>query len=123
MGLSAGERLRLTVVEDGDEKQVTLNVAALPPDRIDAFAWDAIGIAVDDDPNGRGVVVTRIRRNAPAHQIGIAPGDIVASLGGRQVDNHDAFRRKLASFRSSNNLLISILRGRRLYRVTLRLDR
>jgi len=122
-GLTAGERLRLTVVEDGDEKQLTLKVAAFPPERIDAFAWDAIGIAVEDDPHGRGVVVTRVRQNAPAHQIGIAPGDIITSLGGREIASQDAFRRKLAGFRSSNNLLISVLRGRRLYRVTLRLDR
>jgi C-terminal processing protease CtpA/Prc len=123
VGLTAGEKLRLIVVDDGSERRVTLQVAAFPPERIDGFAWDAIGIAVSDDPHRRGVVVSRVRAGAPAQQIGIEPGDVVTSIGGRDIGDRDAFRRKLAAFRSSNNLLISVLRGRRLYRVTLRLDR
>ena len=70
-----------------------------------------------------GVVVEDVRYRSPAHEIGIEKGDRISALGGREVDGGDAFRRRLASFRNSNSVLVSVVRGRRLYRVTLKLDR
>ena len=47
----------------------------------------------------------------------------ITALGGREIDGPDSFRRRLAGFRNSNNVLLSVVRGHRLYRVTLPLDK
>ena len=59
----------------------------------------------------------------------IAPGvdvhavDVIAGLGGHEIDGVDTYRRKLAALRNANAVLVSVLRGRRLYRVTIPLYR
>ena len=122
-GLTAGDGLALTLVNGGRAVEVELKVAALPPQRIDEFAWKALGLAAAESPTGRGVRVEKVRYRGPASEIGIKAGDEITALGGRAVDGPDSFRRRLAAFRNSNNVLISVVRGRRLYRVTLPLDK
>jgi len=122
-GLEAGEELRLEIAGEQGRRTITLVVAVLPADRIDEFAWRALGVEVEDSRSGRGVAVTRVRRDGPAHRIGMQRGDVIAEVGGREIGDEKEFRRKLATFRNKNNLLISVVRGRRLYRVTVPLDR
>lgn len=122
-GMAAGDRLRLRIRQNGEERDLVIKLSALPADRIDTFAWKAMGIKAVDAAGGDGVVVEDVRYRSPAHEIGIEKGDRISALGGREVDGGDAFRRRLASFRNSNSVLVSVVRGRRLYRVTLKLDR
>ncbi len=117
--LVAGEKLRLEVVDDGEPGEVTLTVAALSPNRLIEMSWQALGVSVSNDPRGRGVTVTKVRAGSPADRIGIHPGDVITAVGGRDIDGEDAFHRRFAALRHSNNLLLSVLRGRFLYRVTL----
>ena len=122
-GMAAGDRLRLRIRQNGEERDLAIKLSALPTDRIDTFAWKAMGIKAVDAAGGDGVVVEDVRYRSPAHEIGIEKGDRISALGGREVDGGDAFRRRLASFRNSNSVLVSVVRGQRLYRVTLKLDR
>ncbi len=122
-GLTAGETLELRIVEDGEEKTIALEVAAFPSERIDDFAWRALGLSTGKKASSMGAVVARVRPGGPADEIGILPGDVIAGLGGRQIDSVDSFRRKLASLRNDNAVIVSIIRGRRLYRVTMPLSR
>ena len=122
-GMAAGDRLRLRIRQNGEERDLVIKLSALPADRIDTFAWKAMGIKAVDAAGGDGVVVEDVRYRSPAHEIGIEKGDRISALGGREVAGGDAFRRRLASFRNSNSVLVSVVRGRRLYRVTLKLDR
>ncbi len=122
-GLAAGEQLDLRIVNNGKERDVRLEVAAFPAERIDDFSWRSLGMAVKHEPRLPGVIVARVRAQGPAAEIGIRPGDVIAGLGGHEIDGIDAFRRKLAALRNANAVLVSVLRGRRLYRVTLPLYR
>ncbi len=122
-GMAAGDRLRLRTRQNGAERELTIKLAALPAERIDEFAWTAMGLKTADGTEGSGVVVEQVRYRSPAQEIGIEKGDRITALGGRDIDNHDGFRRRLASFRNSNSVLVSVLRGKRHYRVTLPLDR
>jgi len=121
-GLTAGDTLRLVVQRQGQEHGVQIQVRSLPAELVDAFAWHALGVEVRD-AGGNGVRVSRVRDGSPAADIGIRPGDGITALGGRDVVDVDAFRRRLAGFRNSNNILVSVVRGRRLYRVTIPLAR
>ncbi|HYB99729.1 MAG TPA: trypsin-like peptidase domain-containing protein [Candidatus Limnocylindrales bacterium] len=116
-GLAAGERLPLTVLRDGQERVVELTISPLPARLIDSFAWDKVGLEVADAGQDDGARVTRVRRGSPAAKIGFEPGDIIVGIGGRDVVSAESFRKQMASARGSRNLLLSVLRGRRIYRV------
>lgn len=122
-GMAAGDRLRLRIRHNGKSRDLAIGLAALPAGRIDDFAWTAMGIKAADTSGSAGVVIEQLRHRGPAHEIGIQKGDQLTALGGREIENHDGFRRRLAAFRNSNSVLVSVRRGRRLYRVTLPLDR
>jgi len=100
-------------------RSVSVAVGTLPAKRIDEFAWTALGVAVQANAGGLGVSVARLRTGSPAQEIGILPGDAITALGGHDVDGVEQFRKRLAAVRTSRNVLLSVLRGRRLYRVTL----
>jgi len=118
-GLTPGDSLDLHILQDGKQQKVTLTLVSVPKSLLENFSWRGLGIAVDDHPSGEAVVVAKVRTDGPAVRIGIRPGDAIAGVGGKAVQSVGEFQRALATFRNSNNLLLSIVRGRRLYRVTL----
>jgi Do/DeqQ family serine protease len=122
-GLTAGDTLDLVLFTPQGAKKLSVRVATLPKARMEEFSWRALGLAVGEPTGGKGVVVVRVRAGGPAATIGIQPGDLIAALGGRDVDDVPDFHRGLAAFRNSGNLLLSVVRGRRLYRVTMPLAR
>ncbi|HET9062277.1 MAG TPA: trypsin-like peptidase domain-containing protein [Candidatus Binatia bacterium] len=122
-GLAVGEALALEYTREGKTVSTQLRVAAIPPEKLDAFAWNAIGIAVVDAVAGRPVTVEKVRDGSPAARIGLARGDSILAVGGREITNRDEFRRRCATVRNKNSVLLTVGRGRRLYRVTVPLDR
>ncbi len=121
-GVTAGDRVELTLLREGERISSEVKVATVPLERMDTLAWRMVGVAVASPRQG-GVVVERVRAGSPANRIGLERGDVIAALGGREVSDLDGFRRAIHSYRHSNNMLLSVVRGRRLYRVTIPLDR
>jgi S1-C subfamily serine protease len=119
VGVTAGDTVEMNVLENGARRTVSVAVRAMPTERLDEFAWTALGVVVGANERGPGVAVAKLRAGSPAQEIGILPGDAITALGGRDVDSVEQFRRRLASVRSASSVLLSVLRGRRLYRVTL----
>ena len=123
-GVTSGDQIEITVIDAGHKRTVPLRVGALPPKRIDEMAWQGLGVEVQEAAgNGPGVRVARVRAGSPAEQIGLANGDFIAAIGGRDVRDTDDFRRGLAAVRTSSQVLLSVVRGRVLYRVTIPLER
>jgi serine protease Do len=123
-GLAVGETIEIDYVRDGETRSVVLRVEPIPPEKLDAFAWSAIGVAVEPSPRGNGPpVVSRVRESSPAAKIGIARGDQIVAVGGDEIADPDDFRRRCAGLRNKNSVLLTVGRGRRLYRVTVPLDR
>ncbi len=118
-GMTSGDTLELVVLDRGKMRDVTLELSSIPRSLLEAFAWRGLGLGVADHDGGEVVVVTKVRRDGPAAKIGIQPGDAIAAMGGREVNDVAAFERASAALRNSNNVLVSVIRGRRLYRVTL----
>jgi serine protease Do len=113
--LAAGANLEL-LVRDGDKaRKLEVRVASLPDDLIDQAAWQLLGLAFAD--RERGALVARIRRGSPVAEIGVEPGDIIAGVGGHEIETVDEFRRRFAPLRSRNSVQLAVVRGRRLYRV------
>ena len=68
-------------------------------------------------------MITDVRPGGPAAEIGMRAGDAITGIGGRAIADIDDFRRRLATLRNSHNVLLSVVRGRRLYRITVPLQR
>jgi serine protease Do len=122
-GLVPGAKISLTLRRDDREREAALEVANLPQELIDGFAWAGLGVEVAEDARADGVVVRRVRGGSPAERIGMETGDVIVEIGGGRTTTMDTFRKALAGFRDRNNLLVSVLRGRRVYRVTVALER
>ena len=123
-GLAVGEALEVTFSAPGArEHSVTLEVAALPSERIDAFVWSALGVAVTDGKRSNAPMVARVREGSPAARVGLVAGDAIVAVGGNEVATPEEFRRRFAGLRNKNSVLLTVGRGRRLYRVTIPLDR
>jgi len=122
-GLTIGEPLELRLTRNGKPMRLTVTLALLPAGKSKAMSWRMLGVETNRGDDGPGVAVTRVRTGSPAARIGIRRGDRITALGGRDIDNADEFRRRAYMFRHSNSVLVSVLRGRTLYRVTLPLDR
>jgi serine protease Do len=119
-GLASGEQLRLSLKGESGERTVELHIGALPVEVIDRFAWQGIGVEVAEV---RGdVAVKRVRPGSAAADIGFAGGDVIAAIGGREIRGLDGFRKEIGASRSSSSILVSVVRGRRLYRVVVPLD-
>jgi serine protease Do len=122
-GLTAGDPLELKVLVDGKTAEMTLELSTVPKKLLEAFAWRGLGLSVTDHDSGEAVVVTKVRSGGPAAIVGIRPGDAIAAMGGLNTTNVAAFERASAKLRNSNNVLVSVVRDRRLYRVTLAVAR
>jgi S1-C subfamily serine protease len=70
-------------------------------------------------PGGLVVSVAAAANGAPRKEIGILPGDAITALGGHDVDGVGAVPQTPCRGAHQPHVLLSVLRGRRLYRVTL----
>ncbi len=99
-GVQPGDQAKLTVIRDGDTKDVQATVASLPTqgDKTAAPAQQKgnIGLALapltpdmrsqlNVSEQTRGAVVAEVRPGSPADQAGLQQGDIVVGVGDKSV--------------------------------------
>ncbi len=119
---SAGDRVTLRRLRDGEEDEVTLTAVHFPDAEADALAWQLLGLAVTGD-DGEGLAVARVRSGGPAARIGMRRGDRLLGLGGAPVRTTAEFRRRMIELRGKRSVLLSVGRGPYEYNVTVPLAR
>lgn len=117
---NSGDTLRLRIMREQGEKEVTVVATRFPQERADELAWQLIGLTVSEIDGG--LQVQKVRSGSPAARIGVAPRDAIVGLSGTQIRTLSEFRRKLIDARLSQGLLLSIGRGRQIYHVNVPLD-
>lgn len=94
-----GEDVKITLMREGKEKQVTVklgdmkdydqqaNAGSSQPDNsaVEPGSLKDLGLAVEPNPNGDGVVVTSVDDNGPAADKGLQVGDVITSASGKTV--------------------------------------
>jgi Do/DeqQ family serine protease len=118
---TAGERVRLTLLRDGEEEEVEVRTASFPSERADELAWQRLGLQVGEDDEG--LVVRRVRSGSPAARIGIERGDRLFGLGGSELRSLADFRRRIIELRGARSVLLSVGRGAYQYNVQVPLGR
>ena len=69
-----------------------------------------------------GVLVYGVTHGGPAAQAGIAPGDVLTSLGGRKLENVEDIYVTLRQHRPGQELRVDFVRGRQAHMVSLTLS-
>jgi serine protease Do len=112
-----GDKLDLSVVEDGKERALELTVGTYPERALDDLASKGLGLDVAERDGE--LVVAGVRRGSAAARVGIEAGDKVLAIAGRPVASMKEFRQALYPVRHAASVLVTIGRGPYAYAVTL----
>ena len=86
-----GTEVPLKVVRDGREKNMKITLTERPSNQVIAATpretegW--LGLEVDENSDGEGVVVTRVQRGSPADEADIRVGDVITEVYSNPVDD------------------------------------
>jgi serine protease Do len=95
------QEITVTVLRDGDEQEIEVTLgdlndlddqmAEIEPnesdDDVELGSLDGLGITVDENPDGDGVVVTGVEDDSPAAETGIEAGDVIVGVGSEAVES------------------------------------
>ena len=117
----AGQKVRLKCLRGGKTVQVVIQVKARPKPDGAALARRLFGLELQTlTPEiarrlrlavGRGLLVTAVQRNGPAHRLGLAAGDVIFQLGRWQVTDLDDVGAVLEDVEPGTLLRIGYVRG------------
>jgi serine protease Do len=129
-----GNKVDITYIRNGQQKQASVMVedrAKLTPDRseeADVNADDSspkpskLGITVHSltqeqverlgVPSGKGVMVTEVKPDSFADDIGLQPGMVILRINKQQVNNEDEFRKFAAQLKSGEDVVFLVHQGR-----------
>ena len=124
--IKPGEEARLTVLHDGQTRDVTLKVAQLPGDEVasngsqtGASRHAELGLALAplspdlrnqlDLPDGtRGAVVRNVQPGSAAEQAGLQPGDVIVGVGTHPVASPSDATREIRSAMNSPDHVLAL---------------
>lgn len=81
-----------------------------------------VGVVVDTDATGDGVVLAEITENSPASQAGLRAGDRLVRWDGQKLTTADAWRQVLATHKAGDSVNIGVSRDGQEITVTLTLE-
>jgi serine protease Do len=119
-GVEPGEKVRLRVVRDGEEKEFEVEIGTQP--KIDpAEAESDVGFHVQEITanlvrhhrlaTSRGAFVYFVARGSPAAEAGLFPGDVIERIEKREVGDLDDFRDAMERVAGQDRFLITARRG------------
>ncbi|MCB9058183.1 MAG: DegQ family serine endoprotease [Calditrichae bacterium] len=126
-GSSPDAEITLTVLRDGDEKDINIKLGELTPDKQNladgTSQFDKVGLTVSNITNDvsgkyhlpdnvKGVVITSVNPNGIAAANGLREGDIVVKLNKSMIESVDQFSDVLNNVDDGDMVLFFIQRGR-----------
>ncbi len=103
-----GKDAILTVIRDGKEKLLTVEVGTMPSDiqasevpveKDKPANLASLGLAVSPSSEGTGVSVTSVEPDSPADDRGIRVGDTILEIDGDEVEHTEGLNKSLAAAR------------------------
>lgn len=121
-----GREARLTVLRAEGRRQVTVQLAAMPPpvagERVAAefgFVLRDASAAVSGLPTAGAPAIAAVVRGSPAEKAGLETGDVILKVAERMVATRDAAREALAEMSLQRPLQLTVSRGDRRLSLTL----
>ena len=115
-GMAPGSTAKLDILRKGEQKSITVTVAAMPDSQKQASADErdtgsargtprlGLSVAPASDVAGagnKGVVVTAVDPDGPAAEHGVQSGDVILDVGGKSVGNVTELRSALSEAKSA----------------------
>lgn len=75
-----------------------------------------LGLAADENPNGRGAMVIEVTGGSPAARAGLKTGDVILAIDGRVVEGLSSMVDVLRARQSGDKVKMDVLRQNRLLR-------
>ncbi len=118
-GQTRSEDVVLEVLHAEKVNKIRLRPQSLTTAQVQSFAWSRWGMALDRDSRGRGMLVTKVKKNSPAGRLGLQPGDKIHQIGNRRVGSQQDFLDAFLRYRMNNKVMFKVQRGRNFYYVKL----
>jgi serine protease Do len=120
-GVGAGQVVDLKVLAGKRKLSRRVTAKAFPLERAMGEAWRLLGFKVRDMQQkdavrnrtrlGSAVVISQLRPDSTALEIGLRPGDLVRQLGDSPTPNLEVFKREMARHRLLKRVTILVQRG------------
>jgi len=116
--IKPGEPVDLTVIRDGKQTTLSVEIGTMPND-LDASkapsvtpvpaSLSSLGLSLEQDPSGEGVTIRAVEPGSAAEEKGLRVGDTILQLNGHDVKNVDAFKRELDTASKSGQKKVLML--------------
>jgi serine protease Do len=119
---AVGKTVNIKVIRDGKEKAMTVKIGELPEEAVATNDVETqqseLGIkvvAIGDPGAGvfnvrakTGVVVIGVNPGSPAADAGITPGDVITTIGRREIKNLNDYRQALAEIKKGQTVVFQV---------------
>ena len=112
----------MTVFREGKIKSVSVRAIEVPPEYIDRLILNGFGINIINNSSttarrnnlysSSGIVISKIRQNSQASELGLIPGDIILKVQTKDVNSVDEFKKQLINNIHMDSILMFVQRGR-----------
>lgn len=108
--MTVDQTVELTVLRNGDQISLTPKLAERTLKRLEGSKLHRrlAGIMLETRLDTEGIIATSVKRDSPAWQLGLRPGDIIRSANQKNVASLQALR---DAAKGSDQLLLNIQRG------------
>lgn len=113
------EDVDIEVLHEGKARNVMVRPQSLESRQVRAQAWARWGMVVDKDSRGRGMLVSKVRKNSASARLGLQPGDKIHQIGNLRVESHKNFLDSFLRYRMNSKVMLKVQRGRNFYYVKL----
>jgi len=106
-----GDKVRLTILRNGDPLQLTVKIGAAKSQQAQADTLTPLlqGLRVENNPDGDGVRVVAVAPNSAAAYSGLRVGDVIVGANRRKVYDIDSLRAALQQ--SATSVLLRVDRN------------
>jgi serine protease Do len=99
--IEPGQEITITIMRDGREQEIKVTLGNLndfdasqqatveepaAPEATTPTSLEALGLTVEDNPDGSGLRVTDVAADSPAADKGLSAGDVIVAVGGQSVE-------------------------------------
>jgi serine protease Do len=119
-----GKKVDVIVIRKGERQKIKIEVGKLQDGAADAKPVKAeeFGMSVQEltpdlaselglDSSVSGVVVSSVKRNSPAEEAGLQPGDLIEMVGNAPVKTVADFRKQISGRGDGESVLVLVRRG------------
>ena len=111
--VSPGGTARLQLGRGGNRLVLSVATVELSGERLEALVADRTGLQVREERSrgGASVVVRSVRRDSPAHEAGLQPGDWIREVNAHEVATLADWHRAISGAHRSGKLVLFVQRG------------